>query len=62
MSSPKKQKMATQLEQLSESCGTLVVADTGDFKQIAAYKPTDATTNPSLLFKAAMMPEYQVWQ
>ena len=37
---------------------TKVVADTGDFAQIGQYKPQDATTNPSLLLKAAMMPEY----
>jgi transaldolase len=37
---------------------TTVVADTGDFETIAQYKPQDATTNPSLLFQAAKMPEY----
>jgi transaldolase len=37
---------------------TTVVADTGDFEAIARYKPQDATTNPSLLFQAAKMPEY----
>ncbi|MEY3145252.1 MAG: hypothetical protein RL342_923, partial [Pseudomonadota bacterium] len=31
---------------------TTVVADTGDFKQMAAYQPRDATTNPSLILKA----------
>src|SRR5262245_9879495 len=35
-----------------------VVADTGDFESIRKYKPQDATTNPSLLFKAVGMPEY----
>jgi transaldolase len=35
------------------------VADTGDIDQIKKYKPTDATTNPSLLFKAAGQPQYQ---
>ena len=36
-----------------------VVADTGDIDAMALYKPQDATTNPSLIFKAAQMPEYQ---
>jgi len=38
---------------------TTVVADTGDFEAIADYQPQDATTNPSLLFKAAQMPQYR---
>jgi transaldolase len=38
---------------------TTVVADTGDIGAIAQYKPQDATTNPSLLFKAAQQPEYR---
>ncbi len=38
---------------------TVVVADTGDFETIAQYQPRDATTNPSLLYKAAQMPHYQ---
>jgi transaldolase len=37
---------------------TTVVADTGDFHQIAAYTPRDATTNPSLILKAVQKPEY----
>ncbi|MCM3566278.1 MAG: transaldolase [Hydrogenophaga sp.] len=37
---------------------TTVVADTGDFKQLAAYTPQDATTNPSLILKAVQKPEY----
>ncbi|TNF57120.1 MAG: transaldolase [Burkholderiales bacterium] len=37
---------------------TTVVADTGDFKQMAAYTPRDATTNPSLILKAVQKPEY----
>lgn len=45
-----------KLEQLKKM--TTVVADTGDIDAIAAYTPTDATTNPSLLFKAAQKPEY----
>jgi len=44
------------LEQLKKI--TTVVADTGDIDSIARYKPTDATTNPSLLLKAAQMPQY----
>src|SRR5205809_8089703 len=38
---------------------TTVVADTGDIAAIAASKPQDATTNPSLLFQAAQKPQYQ---
>src|SRR6185369_2992024 len=38
---------------------TTVVADTGDLEAIAEHKPQDATTNPSLLYKAAQMPEYE---
>jgi transaldolase len=38
---------------------TTVVADTGDFEAIAEYRPQDATTNPSLLYKAAKMPHYR---
>jgi transaldolase len=38
---------------------TTVVADTGDLEAIAKYKPQDATTNPSLLLKAAQMPQYR---
>ena len=37
---------------------TIVVADTGDIDAIAQHTPQDATTNPSLLFKAAQMPQY----
>ena len=37
---------------------TIVVADTGDFESIRKYQPRDATTNPSLILKAAQMPEY----
>uniref|UniRef100_UPI00398F60FB transaldolase n=1 Tax=Pristiophorus japonicus TaxID=55135 RepID=UPI00398F60FB len=52
----KRQKMASVLEQLKEL--TVVVADTGDFNAIDAYKPQDATTNPSLILAAAQMPAY----
>ncbi|KAM7453862.1 hypothetical protein BLSTO_05384 [Blastocystis sp. subtype 1] len=48
--------MSNQLEKLSEV--TKVVADTGDFESIRAYHPVDATTNPSLVLKASMQPEY----
>lgn len=37
---------------------TTVVADTGDFNQIAAFSPRDATTNPSLILKAVQKPDY----
>jgi transaldolase len=37
---------------------TTVVADTGDFESIKQYKPTDATTNPSLVMQAAELPTY----
>jgi transaldolase len=38
---------------------TVVVADTGDIESIARYRPRDSTTNPSLLLKAAAMPQYR---
>lgn len=38
---------------------TTVVADTGDIDAIAQFQPRDATTNPSLLFQAAQMPQYK---
>lgn len=47
---------ANQLEQLKQF--TKVVADTGDFSSIKAFTPQDATTNPSLILKAAGMPGY----
>lgn len=47
----------SQLESLRQH--TTVVSDTGEIGVIAQYKPTDATTNPSLLFKAAQQPEYR---
>jgi len=46
-----------QLDQLKKF--TTVVADTGDFATLKEYQPRDATTNPSLILKAAVMPEYQ---
>ena len=48
--------MSTQLDQLKQF--TIVVADTGDFQSMKAFAPRDATTNPSLILKAAAMPEY----
>jgi len=45
-----------KLDQLKKM--TTVVADTGDIDAISAYTPTDATTNPSLLLKAAQQPQY----
>jgi transaldolase len=38
---------------------SIIVADTGDFESIRKYQPRDATTNPSLILKAAQMEEYQ---
>jgi transaldolase len=38
---------------------TTVVADTGDFKQLAQYQPQDATTNPSLILKSVQKADYQ---
>ncbi len=46
-----------QLDQLKKL--TQVVADTGDFATLKEYAPQDATTNPSLILKAAQMPAYQ---
>lgn len=46
----------SQLEKLKKI--TTVVADTGDIEAIARFKPVDATTNPSLLLKAAELPQY----
>ncbi|KAJ1983660.1 sedoheptulose-7-phosphate:D-glyceraldehyde-3- phosphate transaldolase [Dimargaris verticillata] len=48
--------MSTVLDQLKQY--TTVVADTGDFETIAQYKPTDATTNPSLILAATQKPQY----
>ncbi|HWA93880.1 MAG TPA: transaldolase [Terracidiphilus sp.] len=45
------------LEQLRKY--TTVVADTGDIEAMEKFKPTDATTNPSLITAAAQMPQYQ---
>lgn len=48
---------SSQLEQLKQM--TTVVADTGDIEAIAKFHPQDATTNPSLLLKAAALPLYK---
>lgn len=45
-----------QLEQLKHL--TTVVADTGNFLQLAQFAPRDATTNPSLILKAVQQPDY----
>ncbi len=45
-----------QLDQLKSF--TTVVADTGNFKQLAQFAPRDATTNPSLILKAVQSPDY----
>lgn len=49
--------MTTALDQLKQY--TTVVADTGDFQQLAQYKPQDATTNPSLILKAVQKDAYK---
>ena len=45
-----------QLEALKQY--TTVVADTGDFLELAQFRPQDATTNPSLILKAVQKPQY----
>ena len=45
------------LDQLRQH--TTVVADTGDFDQLSAFRPQDATTNPSLVLKAVQQPRYR---
>ena len=49
--------MKNQLDALRDM--TTVVADTGDVDAIKKYQPYDATTNPSLILKAASLPQYQ---
>lgn len=46
-----------QLEELKKM--TTVVADTGDFESLKKYHPTDSTTNPSLIYAASQLPQYQ---
>lgn len=54
---PETQAATSQLDQLKSL--TTVVADTGDFQAMREYAPQDATTNPSLILKAAQQPEYR---
>ena len=54
--SPQAPTLMNQLEQLKAF--TTVVADTGNFKQLAQFTPRDATTNPSLILKAVQSPDY----
>lgn len=49
--------MTSQLDQLKKL--TTVVADTGDIEAIKLFQPQDATTNPSLILKAAQLPQYK---
>jgi transaldolase len=49
--------MTNKLKELKKH--TVVVADTGDFESIKKYQPQDATTNPSLILKAAQDPRYK---
>jgi transaldolase len=51
------EKNMTLLDSLKKY--TTVVADTGDIEAIARHRPQDATTNPSLLYHAAQMPDYR---
>ena len=48
--------MASKLEQLASM--STVVSDTGDMEAIRTFKPTDATTNPTLILKASQLPAY----
>jgi transaldolase len=55
----KKQRTVSDLNQVDQLKQlTTVVADTGDVNAIKKFSPQDATTNPSLIYKAAVMPEY----
>jgi transaldolase len=56
MNSSTKRSSMSQYEQLKDF--TIVVADTGDVDAIERLKPQDATTNPSLIYKAATMPKF----
>ena len=57
LSKPQTATGSSQLDQLKGF--TRVVADTGDFATLKEYQPLDATTNPSLILKAAQMPAYK---
>ena len=48
--------MTSKLDQLKSM--TVVVADTGDMEAIRTFRPTDCTTNPTLVLKAAQMEAY----
>ena len=48
--------MTSKLEALKQM--STIVADTGDMESIKAFKPTDSTTNPTLILKAAQLPAY----
>jgi len=48
--------VTNKLEALREL--SVVVADTGDMESIKTFKPTDSTTNPTLILKAAQLPAY----
>src|ERR1700682_4964801 len=54
---PPSAQTSSQLDQLKKM--TRVVADTGDFATLKEFAPQDATTNPSLILKAALMPAYK---
>lgn len=47
----------SELDQLRDL--SVVVADTGDFEQLAQFEPEDSTTNPSLVYAAAQLPQYK---
>lgn len=49
-------QQTTEFDQLAGM--TTIVADSGEIEAIRKFKPTDATTNPSLIYAAAKMPEY----
>lgn len=57
LGSNRRRFLMNKLEQLKQL--TTVVSDTGEFEEIKKYKPTDATTNPSLILAASNLPEYQ---
>lgn len=57
VSKPTMVKIMNLLDELRKV--TTVVADSGDIEAIKNFKPTDATTNPSLILQAASMPEYR---
>jgi transaldolase len=59
MSAEPQEKRSTMSKLQQLKTFSTVVADTGDFEAMKAYKPTDATTNPSLILMAAGMKQYQ---